>query len=117
MDSILLSIRKKLGGEIFSNPESESPFDDEIIDCINSALMVLTQLGVGTQGFKITSSTETWADFLGSDTTDMELVKVYVYLKVKLMFDPPTSSVLVGLQNEQIREYEWRLQTRAETNK
>lgn len=115
-DSILGSIRKKLGGELFPNPEDTSPFDDELIMDINSALLILTQIGVGVKGFVVIDYSQTWSDFLGEARTDMELVKTDVYLRVRLMFDPPTSSTLVGVINDQIKEYEWRLQTRAEFN-
>lgn len=116
MDSILNSVRKKLGGELFVSPEEATPFDDELIQDINSALMILTQIGVGKMGYAITSAEDTWQDFLGDTNTDKELVKTYVGLKVKLMFDPPASNVLVKLIEDQTREYEWRLNVRAESN-
>lgn len=116
MDSILNSVRKKLGGELFVSPEEATPFDDELIMDINSALMILTQLGVGQMGYSITSAEDTWQDFLGDVNTDKELVKTYVAQKVKLMFDPPASSALIKLIEDQIKEYEWRLNVRAESN-
>lgn len=115
-DSILGSIRKALGGELFPNPSDESPFDEDLKMHINSALFILTQIGVGSAGFAITGYEETWDDFLGENNKNMELVKTDVYKRVRLMFDPPTSSVLVGIINDEIREYEWRLQERAEFN-
>ena len=116
-NSILVSIREKFGGQIFDDPTEASPFDDELIMDINSALMILTQIGVGTDGFIITGPTETWQDFLGENRTDLELVKTCVFLRVKLMFDSSTiSGTYSGIIKEQIAEYEWRLRLRAESN-
>ena len=116
MDSILQSVRKRLGGELFVNPEEATPFDDTLIEDINSALMILTQLGVGQEGFVVTTAEDTWDDFLGDSNKDKELVKTYVGVRVKLMFDPPNSSTLTKLLEDQMHEYEWRLNVRAETN-
>lgn len=103
-DSILLSIKKLLGCE-----EDYDVFDQDIIMAINSALMVLNQIGVGpSSGFFITSEAETWSDFIGS-AINIEGVKTYVYLKARLVFDPPTSSSLEASIKEQIKELEWRL--------
>lgn len=103
MDSILDSIKKLLGID-----ESYDVFDVDIMIHINSALMTLTQIGVGPEsGFFITSSEETWNDFIGS-SINIEAVKTYVYLKVKLVFDPPAGSLLESIK-EQIKELEWRL--------
>lgn len=108
MEIILASIKKLLGiNEIDTN------FDQEIIMHINSVLMVLNQLGVGPKvGFKISNS-ETWASFIG-DRIDLEMVRSYVYLKVRLLFDPPQNSFLVEAINKQIEEFEWRLQLQVE---
>lgn len=103
MDSILDSIKKLLGID-----ESYDVFDVDIMIHINSALMSLTQIGVGPEsGFFITSSEETWSDFIGSNI-NVEAVKTYIYLKVRLVFDPPAGSLLDSIK-EQIRELEWRL--------
>lgn len=115
-DSILGTIRKKFGGQFFDDPTEASPFDDELITDINSALMILSQIGIGESGFTISGPSEEWDEFIVDSRTDLELVKTDVFMRVKLMFDPPTSSVLINLYNDQIREYEWRLQTRAEHN-
>lgn len=115
-DSILASVRENLGGELFPNPAEQSPFDSQLIMHINSALFILSQRGVGTYGFAIKGYTETWDDFIGETNTDMELLKTTVFMRVKLMFDPPSSSVLLGHYKDQINEYEWRLQERAEFN-
>lgn len=108
MDSILLSIKKMLG-----TTEEYDYFDPEIIANINSVLMILDQLGVGKPSFIITGTDETWNDFLDG-AKNLELVKSYVYLKVKLIFDPPTTGVLHEAMERQIQEFEWRLNVQAE---
>lgn len=109
MDSILTSIKKMLGID-----EEYDCFDTDIILHINSVLMILTQLGVGpSEGFIITDKTATWEDFL-KDTKKLESVKSYVYLKVKLLFDPPLSSAVMDATNSLIRELEWRLNVAGE---
>jgi hypothetical protein len=109
MESILTSIKKLLGIEA----EYEH-FDEEIIPCINSALMILTQLGVGpSEGFTIVDETSVWTDFV-PDTTKVEALKTYVHLRVKLVFDPPLSSTVVETIKETLRELEWRLHVASE---
>ena len=103
-DSILTSIKKMLG-----ITEEYTHFDQDIIIHINTVLMILRQLGVGPkEGFAITDSYETWGDFL-TDNKDIEAVKTYVYLKVRLLFDPPLSSAVTESINRSINELEWRL--------
>lgn len=105
MESILTSIKKLLG-----ITEEYTHFDNDLIMHINSVLMILSQLGVGpSEGYSISSSAETWTDFLGDDLKKLQSVKSYVALKVRLMFDPPTSSSVMEAINNQIREFEWRL--------
>lgn len=104
MDSILTSVKKLLGvGEEYTH------FDDDIIMHINSVIFILTQIGIGPdEGFAITSKDQTWDDFL-QGRINIESVKSYVYLKVRLLFDPPSNSFLVEAIERQISEYEWRL--------
>lgn len=103
MDSILTSIKKLL-----NISEDYEYFDQDIIMHINTTLLVLTQLGVGPpEGFVITDKTAIWDDFIGD--ANLEMVKSYIYLKVKLLFDPPTSSSAVDAANRMIAEFEWRL--------
>lgn len=110
MESILTSIKKMLGIQ-----EEYAHFDADIIFHINSALMTLTQLGVGpTEGFFVTTDEQTWGDYLG-ESKRFEAVKSYIYLRVKLLFDPPANGTLVEAMNKQIAEFEWRLNTQAET--
>ena len=104
VDSILTSIKKLLGPE-----EIYEHFDADIIMHINSAFSTLTQLGVGPEeGFVITDKTAIWTDFI-QDNKRLEFVKTYIYLKVKLVFDPPLSSSVLDAMNRQINELEWRL--------
>ena len=111
MDSILTSIKKLLG-----ITESYEHFDPDIVMHINSALMILTQLGVGPpEGFVIEDDSSLWTDFL-ADTTNLEAVRSYVFMKVKLMFDPPTSGIVTEAYNRMVTELEWRLNVNAESN-
>jgi len=110
MDSILLTIKKMLGIET-----DYDGFDVDIIVGINSAFMSLNQLGVGPEiGYGITTIDDEWADFLVADT-NLEGVKSYVYLKTRLLFDPPSNSFLVDAITKQITELEWRLNVQADT--
>ena len=109
MENILDSIKKLLGID-----EADLNFDQELIMHINSVFMVLNQLGIGpVGGFKISSNEEVWTDFVGT-RLDLESVKSYIYLKVRLLFDPPQNSFLVGSIEKQIVENEWRLQVQVE---
>ena len=110
MESILTSIKKMLG-----ITEEYDQFDPDIIMHINSVFMILTQLGVGPEtGFYIEDDTATWEDFL-TDPTALQMVKSYMYLKVRLLFDPPASSVIVECMNKSISEFEWRLNAEVDT--
>jgi hypothetical protein len=103
-DSILDCTKKSLGID-----EDATEFDTDIIMLINSALNVLTQLGVGpTDGYAISSSADTWDQFLGNDLR-LNMAKSYVFLKVKMAFDPPTVGGVLSSYAEQIKEYESRL--------
>lgn len=110
MESILTSIKKLLG-----ITEEYTHFDNDIIIHINSVLLTLTQLGVGPkEGFLIEDKTADWTDFI-EDSVQLQAVKSYVYLKVKLLFDPPLSSAVIESTNRMIAELEWRLRLAAET--
>ena len=101
--AFLLRSRKLLGiGEFCDS------FDTDVMIHINSAFATLQQLGVGPPGgFAITGNAEVWNDFL-PESVKLESVKTYVYLKVKLVFDPPLTSSVLEAMKEQISEYEWR---------
>ena len=110
--SILTSIKKLLGlADDYTN------FDTDIIIHINSAIMILSQLGVGPQDevFQITSEKDKWSDLIDEDD-NLEAVKTYIYLKVKMVFDPPQHGPTESALKESIQEYEWRLCHQAEMN-
>lgn len=110
MNSILNSIKKMLGIEI-----DDDSFDTDIIFNINAAIMFLTQLGIGDDGgFFISDESAVWSDLIG-DSKRIEAVKTYVYLKVRLGFDPPTSSAVLESINRQLNELAWRLLIQADT--
>lgn len=110
MESILTSIKKLLG-----ITEEYDQFDPDIIMHINSVFMILAQLGVGpAEGFSIEDDTAVWTDFI-QDVKKLESVKTYIYLKVKLAFDPPLSSAVIESMNRLINELEWRLNVAAES--
>lgn len=109
-ESILTTIKKMLGLD-----DEYQPFDADVIVLINSALMTLTQLGVGPKnGYVITDYNSKWSDFLVNDVK-LEAVKNYVYLKVRVTFDPPTSSSVLEAYKQQLNELEWRLNVQAES--
>ena len=104
-ESILTSIKKLLGIE-----ETYDQFDPDLIMDINAVFMILNQLGIGPADcFSISDKTSNWIDFLGTDLTKLPVVKPYISTKVRLMFDPPTSSAVIDEMNKLINEYEWRL--------
>lgn len=109
MESILTSIKKLLG-----IAEEETHFDQDLIMHINSAFMILTQLGVGpSKGFSIYDENDVWSDFI-PEGSSLSAVKTYVGMKVRMMFDPPTSSAVADAANKMIDELEWRLNVGAE---
>ncbi len=110
MESILLTMKKMLGDSI-----PDSYFDTDIIIHINSVFMTLTQLGVGpAEGFIIEDDTAVWTDFL-PDPLRMAAAKSYMYIKLRLLFDPPTGAALLDAYKEQAKELEWRLNADAES--
>lgn len=110
MESILTSIKKLLG-----ITDEYEHFDADIIMHINSVFMALTQMGVGPSvGFKIKDDTAVWSDFIPEDDLRFESVKSYLYMRVKLLFDPPTSSAVMESMNRMIAEFEWRLNAAAD---
>jgi len=109
IDSILLSIKKLLGIE-----EEYTQFDADIVIHINSAFVTLNQLGLGpAEGFSIATDQAEWSDFFGI-RADLDSVKSYIYLKVRLLFDPPQTQYQVEGYNKQISEMEWRLNVQIE---
>lgn len=109
-ESILISIKKMLG-----MTADYTHFDTDVIIHINSVFMTLNQLGVGPEeGFRIEDDTAVWEDYVDPDD-DLEAVKTYIYLKVKLIFDPPINSAVIESINRNINELEWRLNVKAES--
>lgn len=105
MDSILKTIKKLIG----VNPEYEQ-FDTDLIIDINTAFMLLHQMGIGpTECYSITDANNTWSEF--DVSSGLDTIKQYIALRVRLLFNPPTSSSFVTTINEQIKELETRLYT------
>lgn len=108
-ESILNSTKKNLGLDV-----DYKAFDPDVIMHINTAFATLNQLGIGPEdGFMIEDDEAVWADFLGSDLR-LNNVKTYVYLRVRLLFDPPTTSFAIQSMKEQVKEFEWRINTHRE---
>lgn len=113
MRSILGSVQKMIGGI----DGEESPFEDDLIIHINSVFGIINQLGVGPKKpYSITGKSELWEDFFGDEEV-VNMVQSYMYLKVKILFDPPTSGVLHEAMERQITEFEWRLAVQGDTNR
>lgn len=102
-NSILLSVKKNLG-----ITEEYTHFDKDIIMHINTYLNVLYQLGVGSMPLVIEDDKAEWTDLVG-DRNDLETIKTYLYIKVRMVFDPPTSSILAEALNKSASELEWRI--------
>lgn len=104
MDSILTSVKQLLGLS-----EAYTDYDNDIVLIINATFMTLTQLGVGPEvGFSITDKTALWTDFLNT-SLKLEGVKLYVSLKTRLSFDPPSSSFVLAALENQVKELEFRI--------
>lgn len=110
-ESILTTIKKMLGIEA-----DYDAFDMDIMVNINTVFMTLNQIGVGPKkGFSITSVDQKWKDFL-EDETKLEGVKTFIYLKTKLVFDPPTTSFVLEAMRNMANEIEWRLNIESESS-
>jgi hypothetical protein len=104
IESILTSVKKNLGLD-----EDYTVFDSDITLYINGVFSTLHQLGIGPEdGFMIEDKTATWDDFTGGDVR-YNMVRTYMYLRVRLLFDAPNTQYLVEALNNQIREHEWRM--------
>lgn len=103
-ESILTSVKKLLGIDA-----AYTHFDPDLIMHINSVFSILTQMGVGPpDGYSITGAGEEWSSFI-TDKSCLLLVKSYIGLKVRLIFDPPLSTAAIESINQQIKEFEFRL--------
>lgn len=109
-DSILATIKKMLGLD-----DGYTPFDTEILVHINAAFMTLCQMGIGPkEGYNVTDYDQTWSNFLVNPVM-LGAVKTWVYLQVKMMFDPPTNSFVMDAYKTQADQILWRLNVQAET--
>ena len=112
MESILRSVKKQIG----LDPEY-TQFDPDIIMSINTVFVILNRVGVGpSTGFRIEDESAEWTDFLPDDDLNFDMVKTYIAAKVRLIFDPPTSSIVMQATKEVIAELEWTLNINAETS-
>lgn len=103
-DSILISVKKYLG-----IADEDHGFDLDILMSINSVFGILTQLGVGPKGgYTISDESAKWSDYL-QDNKYLEMVKTYMYLKVRMIFDTPTSGSMNSAHEQLIQELEWRI--------
>lgn len=103
-ESILTSIKKLLG-----IPSDYTHFDEDIVIYINSALNVLTEMGVGNpDGFLIVGASQVWNDFI-PNYNKLAMIKEFVYLKVRLIFDPPQNSILTEVINQRLDELTYRI--------
>lgn len=108
-DSILDSVKNVLGVD-----SSYTVFDLQILMHINSVFPTLSQIGIGPSvGFMIEDNTVTWDAFLANDD-NLNSVKSYMYLRVRMLFDPPTTSFTIDAMKQQIQEFEWRLNVKRE---
>ena len=108
--SILTSMKK-----ISNIPEADTSFDLDMIMHINAIFDVLYQIGVGpADGFMIEDASATWDSFLGDEPRKLNLVRTYVGLRVRLIFDPPNTSYVIDAMKNQINEFEWRLNVQRE---
>lgn len=109
-ESILTSVKKQIG-----ITDVYDVFDSTLILHINSVFMILYQMGIGPKkSFHITNGNEVWSDFIPKDDPNMECIKTYMGLKVRLLFDPPTGSVHMESIKQLISELEWRLNFESE---
>lgn len=112
-NSILNSIKKMIGPTI-----DDTYFDADLIVHINSVFSILKQLGIGPDsGFSIADSTATWSEYIGDDSAEVNDVISYVYLRVKLLFDPPLNASVIASMEKTVSELEWRLNVAADNNK
>lgn len=109
-ESILISIKKLLGLD-----KDYTAFDTDIIMHINTVFTTLNELGVGpSEGFMIEDDITVWSAYI-EDEKKFNSVKTYIYLKVKLIFDPPLNSAVLQSMKESVKEFEWRLNVKAES--
>lgn len=107
MDSILSSVKAYLG-----IPEEDIYFDNNLIVQINSVFSILRQIGCGpVNGYQIEDNTNSWDEFLQNEPDKLQVVKTYVSMRVRQIFDPPTNGTVAQALERQIQEMEWRIST------
>lgn len=103
-DSILMTIRKLVCGDPYADH-----FDTDLLVHINACFSILNQLGLGPEnGFVVTDETQSWSSYI-ADNHILNMVKTYVTLKVKKIFDPPLTSSVLEAMDKEISQLEWRL--------
>lgn len=112
-ESILNEIKHMLG---LLDP-TYTVFDTDITVAINTAIGILNQIGIGVEGFFLTNERQTWKDLLGSDNLGFQMIKEFIYMKVKTIFDPPTASFVLDSYNNILNSLEYRLNIIYETQK
>lgn len=111
-DSILLTTKKALG-----IAEDYDVFDQNLIMFINGVFSTLNQIGIGpADGFEIEDDASTWSEYIGVNV-QYNSVKTYMYLRVRILFDPPTTSFLIDAITKQKEELEWRLSVLRESGR
>ena len=104
-DSILLLTKRLLGLDA-----EVTDFDADLIACINSAINILSQLGVtSADDFAVTSAEDTWTDLLGENSKCLNMAKTYIFTKTKIMFDPPTTGAVMQAYKDVAHELECRI--------
>lgn len=102
-NSVLLTIKKMIGpSELYEG------FDTDLLVHLNSTLASLSQMGVVAQGTKVVDENTTWNDLIG-DAQDIESIKSYMYLKTRILFDPPANATILNAYQAEIKEFEWRM--------
>lgn len=110
-ESILNSIKKLL-----NISKDDTSFDTDIIIHINSVITSLLQIGIGKENFRVVDKDTKWTDYISKDE-NIDYIKTYIYLKVKMIFDPPANGSIMQSFNETIKELEWRLHINYESTK
>ena len=112
IESILDTTKKLLGLD-----SDDTSFDVDIIVIINSIIPALSQMGIGPiNGFIVMTKDDKWSDYIKESITNLEGVKAYLFLKTKLIFDPPTNATVIDAINKSLNELEWRMMLAVETN-
>lgn len=110
--SILNAIKKLLGIDV-----EDDSFDEDIKININTSILSLSQMGIGSpNGFIVTSADQKWDNYIPDKTINLEGVKTYIYLKTKLIFDPPASQTIIQAIESTLKELEFRMMLAVETN-